>query len=136
MNAARLNESDIAIPTSTLAPVQGQIQDSYEVDFNLTGDMAGHIQQLQSFINGYANCMTFNNSVTDQFSDDVLKFYTGNFDGRALQFISTSAGVLSIERSTAFELPSSNLTDTNDNNSTSSRRKRDNLSRRRTGAPW
>lgn len=65
MNAARLNESDIAIPTSTLAPVQGQLQDSYEVDFNLTGDMAGHIQQLQSFINGYANCTTFNNSVTD-----------------------------------------------------------------------
>ncbi|KAJ7453036.1 peptidase S8/S53 domain-containing protein [Mycena galericulata] len=112
-----------AIPTSTIAPVQDEVPDTYMVQFNAKADMNAHIQQLQSF-----------NSITDQFNQTFLKFYAGTFDGKALQFISTSPGVLGIERSAVVDVPSPTVVpvDTDDTDDATN----GTLSQRRTGAPW
>ncbi|KAJ7738851.1 peptidase S8/S53 domain-containing protein [Mycena maculata] len=128
----------IAIPVSTIAPVPNQIPDNYIVQFDTTADMAAHIKQLQSFINGYKSCSKLNNTITEQTNEDFIKYYVGTFDGRALQFISASKGVVGVERSAIIELDLV-TDDTNDTgeaddsqavtNSTLSRRSRN-------GAPW
>ncbi|KAJ7481377.1 peptidase S8/S53 domain-containing protein [Mycena galericulata] len=123
-----------AIPTSTIASVQDEVPDTYMVQFNAKADMNAHIQQLQSFVNSYANCSKIKNSITDQFNQTFLKFYAGTFDGKALQFISTSPGVLGIERSAVVDVPSPTIVpvDTDDTDDATN----GTLSQRRTGAPW
>jgi hypothetical protein len=57
------------------------------VVFDKTADLGAHLKALNEFITSNTKCSTLNNSIALQFDEPFFKFYSGQFDGRVLEFI-------------------------------------------------
>ncbi|KAJ7201933.1 peptidase S8/S53 domain-containing protein [Mycena rebaudengoi] len=75
------------IPASQIPPLPNSVPDRYMVVFDKTADLGAHLKALNEFITSNTKCSTLNNSIALQFDEPFFKFYSGQFDGRVLEFI-------------------------------------------------
>ncbi|KAJ7456835.1 peptidase S8/S53 domain-containing protein [Mycena galericulata] len=88
-----------SMPETTIPAVPDRLSDQYSVILNTSIDFGSHIKALEDFISTNENCANINNTIDIQIDNPLFfKYYSGQFDGHVLAFISSSAGVTRIER--------------------------------------